>query len=150
MKQFLILIFVFCFGFTFSQMTEIKSNKTQIGSIESSMSKTMIFLERVNNEYYVLAFVDNLSEKSEVVILKETPQTMYSFFKSVYDNYNDENVKEKIFKSGEYKIIVDYLGSVPNRHTAISFDKKSGSKSLTTPFLNAKEWSSLFNDIDKK
>lgn len=153
MKQFLLLSIIFTFSFLSGQMTEIKSNRKQIGSIESSMSKTKITLERVNNDYYVLSFIDNSYQEirvPEAVILNETPDTMYSFYKSIFDDFENVNVKEKIFKSGDYNINVAYFGKIPDRHVSLFFQKKNSTKIVVTPFLSVLEWAMLFLDLKKE
>ncbi|MBP1165105.1 hypothetical protein JOE44_001989 [Chryseobacterium sp. PvR013] len=153
MKKNLCIFLLLTFSLFSSQMTEVKSNRKEIGSIQSGMSKTKITLEKINDDYYVFSFIDNSYEQlkiPEAVILNEKPETMYAFYKSVFDDYENADVKEKIFKSGDYKITVNFLGKIPERHTAIFFQKVNSTKVVVTPFLSILEWFALLSDVDKK
>jgi len=134
-------------------MTEVPINRKEIGSAKSDLNKTEVTLDLVDNKFYVISFTDNKYQyiKNNVsVVLNESPETMYKFYKSVFDDFEKKEVTEKEFKSGDYKITVSYLGNVPERHVSVIFQNIESSKIVSMPFLDFFNWFTLFGEVNSQ
>jgi hypothetical protein len=132
-------------------MTEVPVNRKEIGSAKSDLNNSKVTLDLVDNKFYVISFNDNKYQylKNHVsVVLNETPETMYLFFKSVFDDFEKKDVTEKEFKSGDYIITVNYLGNIPERHVSVIFQNNESSKIVAMPFLDFFNWFTLFGDVN--